>query len=99
MLMQLNKPADQCTFILSNFVKRKKTKINTGQLGSRRKQSFIQSALPSCSKTVLENRSWGRQAHILLCYLTQICISFILHGLKCPECRVAYIVSSVLLKN
>lgn len=40
MLMQLNKPADQCTFILSNFVKRKKTKINADQLGSRRKQFY-----------------------------------------------------------
>lgn len=74
MLMQLNKPADLCPFILSNFVKSKKE--NTlRSVGKQKKSELIQSILHSCSKTVLENKSQGRQAHILLCYLTQIYIN------------------------
>lgn len=58
MLMQLNKPSDVYPFILPSFVKSKKE--NTlRSMGKQKKSEPIQSALHSCSKTVLENKSQG----------------------------------------
>lgn len=59
MLMQLNKPADLCPFILSNFVKSKKE--NTlRSVGKQKKSELIQSVLHSCSKNSSREQISGK---------------------------------------
>lgn len=91
MLIRLNKPADQCTFIFSKFVKSKKRK----EMQVNKKAGEIS----LFNQVFLAVQKKGRQAHALLCNLTQIYISLIICGLKYTEHRVVYIVSSVLLRN